>query len=457
MTDEYKSSRIALFTFSSPAMRAFHMSWLAFFLCFFAWFGIAPLMSVVRTELALTPSQIGWCIVGSVSITVLARMAAGWLCDRFGPRRTYTCLLLLGSIPVMSIGLAHSYESFLLFRVLIGMIGAGFVITQYHTTVMFAPSCVGTANATTAGWGNLGGGVTQAVMPLLFALFVSLLGFSPSIGWRLCMLAAGCLTAAMGVAYWFLTQDLPDGDYVELRRSGKLPAKQAVKGTFAEASRDPRVWALFVIYGACFGIELTVDNTIALYFTDYFDGFRKMDGVEAVKTAGLLASMFGMLHIFARTLGGWISDRSARVWGLSGRVKWLFLALLGEGLALMLFSQMRVLALAIPTMLLFGLFMKMSEGATYAVVPFINKRALGSVAGIVGAGGNAGAVAAGFLFKGMILWPTAFFILGSLVVVISFLSFAVTFDAQGERMPSLPSAADSSTIANELARAELVG
>jgi NNP family nitrate/nitrite transporter-like MFS transporter len=33
------------------------------------------------------------------------------------------------------------------------------------------------------------------------------------------------------------------------------------------------------------------------------------------------------------------------------------------------------------------------------VVPFINRKALGSVAGIVGAGGNAGAVAAGFLFR----------------------------------------------------------
>ena len=38
-------------------------------------------------------------------------------------------------------------------------------------------------------------------------------------------------------------------------------------------------------------------------------------------------------------------------------------------------------------------------GATYGVVPFVNRRALGTVAGIVGAGGNAGAVAAGFLFR----------------------------------------------------------
>ena len=146
--------------------------------CFFAWFGIAPLMSVVRDELALTPNQIGWAIIGSVSMTIFARLFIGWLCDRIGPRKSYTWLLLIGSLPVMGIGLAHSFETFLLFRVLIGGIGAAFVITQYHTSVMFAPNVVGQANATSAGWGNLGGGVTQFVMPLLFSVMVVGFGLS---------------------------------------------------------------------------------------------------------------------------------------------------------------------------------------------------------------------------------------------------------------------------------------
>ena len=47
-------------------IRTFHMTWFAFFLCFFAWFGIAPLMSVVRDELMLTKEQIGWAIIGSM-------------------------------------------------------------------------------------------------------------------------------------------------------------------------------------------------------------------------------------------------------------------------------------------------------------------------------------------------------------------------------------------------------
>ena len=40
-----KATKIQLFSLGTRRMRAFHMSWFAFFLCFFAWFGIAPLMA----------------------------------------------------------------------------------------------------------------------------------------------------------------------------------------------------------------------------------------------------------------------------------------------------------------------------------------------------------------------------------------------------------------------------
>ena len=410
-----KATRIRLFSIGTPQMRAFHMTWFAFFLCFFAWFGIAPLMKIVRDEMALTQSQIGWLVIGSVAITIVARLLIGWLCDRIGPRLAYTWLLLLGSLPVMGIGLAQDFQTFLVFRLLIGIIGASFVITQYHTSVMFAPNVVGTANATTAGWGNLGGGVTQLVMPIVLGIltvgayipftdirFLPGLGLSDEVGWRAAMVIAGAMCALVGVAYWFLTQDAPEGNYRELRAAGKLPPKQSVKGSFATASKDPRVWALFVIYGACFGIELTVNNVLALYFIDYFDFFASMSAVQAVQWAGAAAMLFGLMNVFARTLGGAVGDLFGRRWGLSGRVRWLFIALFAEGLALMLFSQMPVLALAIPALIVFSLCVQMSEGATYSVVPFINRKALGSVAGIVGAGGNAGAVAAGFLFRGAI-------------------------------------------------------
>jgi NNP family nitrate/nitrite transporter-like MFS transporter len=93
---------------------------------------------------------------------------------------------------------------------------------------------------------------------------------------------------------------------------------------------------------------------------------------------------------------------------------------------------MQVLFLALPALIVFSLFTQMAEGATYSVVPFINKKALGAVAGVVGAGGNAGAVLAGFLFKNMIDWSEAFLILGIVVSCASFLAFFVRFSAQQE-------------------------
>lgn len=412
-----KATKITLFDFKTPPMRAFHFTWFAFFLCFFGWFGIAPLMAIVREDLQLTKAQIGDTIIASVAITIFARLLIGWLCDKYGPRLIYSFVLILGSIPVMLIGLSTSFESFLLFRLAIGIIGASFVITQYHTSIMFAPNVVGTANATTAGWGNLGGGVTQMVMPMIFVGFTAL-GFSDSLSWRYAMVVPGVALLFMGFLYYRFTQDTPEGNY-ERKEKKDTPS-------FFEVAKDPRVWGLFLIYGACFGVELTINNIAAIYYMDYF----QLD----LKTAGLIAGLFGLMNLFARSLGGLFGDRFGISHGLRGRVYFMFAMLFLEGVMLLFFSQMTLLPLAISTMILFSLFVQMSEGATFSVVPFINKKGIGTVSGIVGAGGNAGAVAAGFLFKSeSISYSDGLFYLGIVVVATSFVSFLIRFSLADEK------------------------
>ena len=83
---------------------------------------------------------------------------------------------------------------------------------------------------------------------------------------------------------------------------------------------DYRVWTLFVIYGACFSVELTINNIAALYYHDRFG--------LSVGTAGLIAGLFGLMNIFARTLGGIIGDRAGIRLGLRGRVMFLGVVLL---------------------------------------------------------------------------------------------------------------------------------
>jgi MFS transporter, NNP family, nitrate/nitrite transporter len=432
-----KATRIQLFSFSTPAMRAFHVTWVAFFVCFFGWFGAAPLMPVIRAELQLSKAQVGDVVIASVAATVLARLLVGWLCDRFGPRRVYAGLLVLGALPVMCLGLARDYLSFLLIRFAIGAIGASFVITQYHTSRMFAPNVVGTANATAAGWGNLGGGVAQISMPLLFAGLMNL-GLAQSTAWRAALFFPGVLMLFAAVAYLKLTQDGPEGAHTPA-------AAKASSGAFLAAATDIRTWVLGLAYGACFGVELTVHNIAALYFHDRFG--------LGLTGAGMVAGSFGVLALFARTLGGFTGDRAGQKFGLRGRIWNLAALLAAEGVMLVIFSRMGVLPLAIATLIVFGLFTHMSAGASYAVVPFVRREAVGAVAGIIGAGGNIGAVAAGFLFRDETLAPeNALLTLGVAVLACAGLVLLVRFPAVAE--DKVRKAAPDAALAPSTAAAE---
>ena len=428
-----KANSIKLFSFDTPHMRAFHLTWVAFFVCFFAWFACAPLMPVIKGEFHLTMGQIADINIAAVAITIIVRLIIGPLCDRFGPRKAYTGLLALGAIPVLGVAMAQSYESFLLFRLGIGAVGASFVITQYHTSVMFGPKVVGTANAASAGWGNSGGGVAQATMPLIMGAMV-MLGVNETMGWRAALVVPGVLMLIMSVIYYKFTQDCPEGNFTELRAAG-VPFESGGKGgwaSFFEACRNYRAWLLFITYGACFGIELFIHNVAATYYVDHFG--------LSLKGAGMAAGSFGLLALFARALGGWISDKAAARGDLNSRVNLLFILMVGEGLGLLWFSQTTNVTMAIIAMLAFGLCTHMACGSTYALVPFVSRKALGGVAGIVGAGGNVGAVLAGFLMKATGDVRQTLLILGGAVLVSAICAIGVRFSLTVPETPA-PAAA----------------
>ena len=423
-----KANTIELFSISTPQMRAFHLTWMAFFVCFFAWFACAPLMPIIKGEFGLTLAQVANINIAAVAITILVRLIVGPMCDRFGPRKAYTGLLLLGAIPVLGVAASQSYESFLFFRLGIGAVGASFVITQYHTSVMFSSKVVGTANAAAAGWGNAGGGAAQALMPLLVGALL-MLGVSEAAGWRMALLVPGVLMLVMAGLYWKFTQDCPQGNYDDMRAAG-IPIEGGKKGgweSFKAASANHRVWLLFVTYGACFGIEIFIHNIAAVYYVDHFK--------LTLKQAGMAAGSFGLLALFARALGGWVSDKMAIRGTINSRVTLLFVMMIGEGAGLLWFAKADSVTFAVIAMLVFGLFTHMACGATYALVPFVDSKALGGVAGIIGAGGNVGAVAAGFLMKGTGDIGQTLTILSGLVLLSALCAIAVRLSAAVDDRP----------------------
>ena len=407
-------TKLKIFSLSGVQMKTFHVTWLTFFVCFFGWFGLAPLMPTIKENLNLDKSQIGNIVIASVSGTIIARLLIGKLCDTWGPRKTYTALLLIGSIPVMCVGLAQSYTSFLLFRLAISIIGASFVITQFHTSMMFAPNIKGTANAVAGGWGNLGGGVTNMVMPLIFAALVGF-GYTKAEAWRYAMIVPGVMMLVAAFLYYRYTKDTPQGNYDEIEREVKVKGK-----TDYTVLKDWRVWALSLAYAVCFGMEITFDNIAALHFVQEYN--------LSQSSAGFWAGVFGFMNIFARAAGGIFADRVGRSYGMRGKGLLLATVLLLEGFGLIMFAQAGSFGMAIFSMITFALFLKMANGTTYAITPFLNTKNVGLVSGIVGAGGNVGGMLFGFLFKSSsITYLQAFSYIGFIVIGVSLVVLVTRF------------------------------
>ena len=140
------------------------------------------------------------------------------------------------------------------------------------------------------------------------------------------------------------------------------------------------------------------------------------------------------MNLFARALGGIASDRVGKRFGIKGKGALLGGLLVLEGLGIVLFASSHTLIFAILSMLIFALFLKMANGCTYSIVPFIDQNNIGTISGIVGAGGNIGAMLVAFLFKSEHLsYADAFLYIGLGVVFVGILVFTTKFQSKKQQ------------------------
>ena len=400
-----------------PHMRAFHCSWWCFFIAFFIWFAIAPLLSEIRDDLGLKDSQVWTSSIVGVGGTIVMRFILGPLCDKYGARILYAIVLCVASIPTACTGLVNSAAGLSILRLFIGIAGGTFVMCQYWSSRMFSKEVVGTANALCGGWGNLGGGVTQLVMgTMLFPLFKVFFDGDSEKAWRTVCIVPAVVAFASGIMVYYVSDDAPKGNFDELKKHGAMPPVSATQ-SFRRGAINFNTWLLFIQYGCCFGVELTMNNAAALYFKDEFG--------QSTESAGAIASLFGWMNLFARGMGGYLSDyANAKHNGVQGRLRVQTVLLAFEGALVLVFAASRTLGGAIVIMVAFSLFVQAAEGSTYGIVPYVDPSSTGSIAGIVGAGGNLGAVLFGLGFQ-QLEYRQAFFIMGFAILASSILTLFV--------------------------------
>jgi len=397
----YRALRIKLFSCKRPHMRAFHCATAGFFVAFFVWFSLSPLLSVVASDLNLTRQQIWISTMCNDAATVLTRLFIfGPLCDVVGARRLLAAVLVLVSLPTALVGVVNSFGGLCAVRFAIGMTGSAFVMAQYWMGQMFVRDCIGTANAIVAGFGNLGGGVAQVVMGAgLYPLFQTFATSEQA--WRSIFIFPALLSLFTGLIIVRVADDAPQGYYSQMKKKGTMDPRPISMVRMADSKN---AWLLAVAYACSFGVEITFNNAGSLYFQDEF-------GMTVEGAAGA-ASVFGLTNLFARAVGGILSDRMYHKLGMQGRLVLVTTTSFLLGAVGIAFAYCDTLASAIPVMVLFSIFVNATEGAIFGIVPYVNPANAGSMAGIVGMGGNFGGIlfALGFYY---LSYQNAFIVMGA--------------------------------------------
>jgi len=424
-----KATQINLCSVARPHMRAFHFAWWSYHVAFLMWFSIAPLLKEVQKSLDITTEEVWTSSITAVSGTIVMRFVLGPFCDKYGPRIPMGIILFASAVPTALTGLVSNASGLAAIRFFIGVGGSTFVMCQYWTTTMFSKEKCGTANAMVGGWGNVGGGVTQLMIgSCIFPLLKKAYGGNAEKAWRTACVFPAFLGLVTSYCVVKFTDDSPKGNFSKLKKQ-KVRQDVNVFSVFKAGACNYNTWLIFIQYACCFGVEITMNNAAALYFSDKF--------LLSTEKAAAIASIFGWMNLFARGLGGFISDHMNAKYGLRGRLFWQSFVLIIERSLVIVFAHAGTLATAIAVLIFFSIFVQAAEGSTYGIVPYIDPPVTGSISGIIGAGGNVGAVAFSLCFR-QLADKDAFIIMGIMIMCSSLLSVFVNISGHPRLLSFTP-------------------
>ena len=456
----------------SGRYRILHLTWFAFFLTFVCWFNFVPFATTVAKQLALSDTQIKTLAICNLALTIPARIIIGMLLDKFGPKITFSSLLVFALVPCFGTALAQDFNQLVISRLLMGLVGAGFVVGIRMVAEWFDPKEIGFAEGIYGGWGNFGAFGAKFGLPLVAMSLVGAVG-GPS-SWRWTIALTGVIAAIYGVIYYNNAQNTPDGVvYLKPKKASALEVT-SIRSFWAMLAMNLGLigalelldWQLFNVkflsetmmwvvgvliallyvyqsyqawqvnrellenkrkyepksryqfrqvallefaYVVSFGSELAAVSMLPTFFEKTF-------GLEAT-IASLLAASYSFLNLGSRPSGGIISDRL-------GSRKWaMVIFCMGIGVSYLVMSTVNsgwAIGAAVAAVMTSAYFAQAGCGATFGMVPLIKREVTGQISGNVGAYGNFG----GVVYLTVLSFSNAstfFAVMGTMAVICGFL------------------------------------
>jgi nitrate/nitrite transporter NarK len=296
--------------------------------------GLALFLPLIRKDLGLTFTQGGTLAAAATLIYAFMQIPAGYLSDRYSPKRLFIIGILGSTILALTLGLVSNYWQAL----------ANQAVSGFFRALLFTPGMAlitgwfpKNRRATATGLYLIGGATGSLIFNLVGPLLVSWFG------WRFAFITVASIGIVAIFFLWKFGKDSPD--LVERRKGGLFEALQLYRHKIMWVSGFTQYVRLGVMMGIIFWMPSLLVNEKGL----------------SLQLAGYIIAAQAILMAPGNIIGGYISDR------LKNPILVISISFIALGITAFLFISADNLILVIALVLLNAIFLQMSFGPLFSV------------------------------------------------------------------------------------------
>ncbi len=266
------------------------MSWLMYGVFYLNRANIAPVIPLMREDVGLSYTQIGMITAAFYGLYTFTQLPAGYLGDRLGPRRVITFGGLISSFSNLVFSQLGSFPLLVGFHALNGVGQGGGWSPSVRLLVNWFPG---------EKLGIILGVYTTCVSVFTIVAYLLSGYLGQHFGWRLSVIVPALVLATFCLAYWMVVRDSPPGE--RPTDFGEVPSSRAIRKDFSLLIRHRQLWITFLSFFCLVYIQFGG----MIWYPTYLQGTFGVD----VFQAGTFTSIFPLVGLVARPLGGILSDR----------------------------------------------------------------------------------------------------------------------------------------------------